>query len=93
MVAFLSQVIWLASHKQKCHLTYFTHQLSPTRLINPHLPCPKSMQLINFDEILIYLSKYLREDSQINFSVRNVKCYGDGGLGVDVIDLKIDFFS
>ena len=41
---------------------------------------------------LAKIDRFLREDSQIDFTTHNVK-WGWGVLRVDVIDLKINFFS
>ena len=41
---------------------------------------------------LAKIERFLREDSQIDFTRHNVK-WGWGVLRVDVIDLKINFFS
>ena len=40
---------------------------------------------------LAKIERFLREDSQIDFTTHNVK-WGWGVLRVDVIDLKINFF-
>ena len=45
---------------------------------------------------LAKIERFLREDSQIDFTTHNVKWGwggGGGGLRVDVTDLKINFFS
>ena len=40
---------------------------------------------------LAKIERFLREDSQIDFTTHNIK-WGWGVLRVDVIDLKINFF-